>query len=134
MRTRKRKICMIVSMFLAIGILFQVDSQTAMAATRASWNISYVIGAPNASPTNYLYVTYTANGYKATCTKLDGSIDRMVKISSSDAGGMTTKTITVTGTTALWKMNGSKNGDVKFKVSGSASVNCFSAGLIWQYN
>lgn len=124
-----KKIISILSLILIVTFTF---SGTALAATSDEWFVNYAKGVPEGStnPVDYLSVGYYSGGYVAKCTRINGSTDRMVKITSSSAGGMNTVTITTTGTTPSWKMRSSTTGNVSFKVTASGNLSCASTGLI----
>lgn len=105
---------------------------TSLAASSDTWSVNYAKNVPSAelNKTDYCTLGYYSDGYKATCSKLTGSTDRMIKITSSNAGGMKAVTMTTTGTSSIWKMKGSTTGNVKFTVTAYGNLSCYSTGTI----
>lgn len=124
---KNKKLAIILCMVLIMTCVFP---GTALAANSDTWYVCYAKNVPGTDPIDYLYVSYDSDGYEAMANYLEGSYDRLVTISSNQAGGMTTKKITVTNKMATWKMKGSKTGNVKFTVIASGDTTCTSKGKI----
>ena len=133
MRFKKFKMCLVTGM---MAVMMLTSTGSAFAASTypdyASYSVNYLKGAPStaANPVANVTVAYYANGYKANATTFKGSDDRLVKITSSSAGGMKTKYITVSNTKPTWKMNGSTNGGVTFRLVASGAVSCTASGRV----
>ena len=91
---------------LCMVLVMLVNPITSLAASSDTWSVNYAKNVPSTelNQTDYCTLAYYSDGYKATCSKLTGSTDRMIKITSSSAGGMSTVTMTTTGTSSIWKM------------------------------
>lgn len=128
---KKRKVKLL-ALMAAATMLVGAFPGTAMAADSDNYEVNYMKGAPTtaANPVDYSRVTYYADGFKAKANTLTGSSNRMVTITSSEAGGMTTQYLKPSNTTVVWKMKGSKTGLVEFKVVASGSERCSSKGII----
>ena len=100
-----------------------------------NWSLYYIVNAPSGVSNQWTTVTlpYFSDGYRAYCSNITGSAQRRVDISSSDAGGMATVSISTTGYTKVWKMNSSSTGNVTFKVAAITSGNCTASGNISIY-
>lgn len=114
---------------LLVGVLL---GNFAEAASQDDWDIYYMSGAPSnvSVQVNQLYVAYDSDGYYSYCTSISGGNDRYLTINSTDAGGMSERMVTTTGKSSVWKMNGSINMDVEFKVRGVSSSTVYSKGYI----
>lgn len=132
MKKRVTKLIAALGMILACTT---VSAETAMAAAHVNFSAYYEQGVPPsaANPTTYVDLPYDAGGFYAICTRLTGSYDRMVTITSTSAGGMTPVQITVENKkTSVWKMYGSTTGNVTFKVHATGGTSCGANGTIYQ--
>lgn len=121
---------------IVIGSVLIGSSLTSVgAATSDSWNIKYIKGAPTSvsNQTDIIRLPYYSGGYYANCSSISGTNGRALSITSSSAGGMKTVSITTTGRTARWMMNGSTTGSCSFTVKASYNYSCSSTGTISIY-
>lgn len=125
----------IMSLLLAASLVV-CSGQPVNAATSGAWNIDYHPGPTTGVGNQISNVTldYYSGGYVADCATISGTNGRALTISSTDAGGMSSIRITITGPTRDWRMNGSTTNKVMFSVVAVSGYRCQSTGTIRIYN
>jgi hypothetical protein len=105
-------------------ICVMMTSVMAVGVSADTWYINHIPGAPSSisNTTDFCYVPYAAQGFKATCSTLTGPIDKAIEITAVSNGGINVPTngvvtMTSTGTypTAI-EVALFSNGNVTFRV------------------
>ncbi len=131
-----RKYKKIIMSLLLTSSLLIVSGTPVNAASSGTWNVNYHPGATSdiSNQVSNVVVSYYSGGYIANCSTISGTNGRALTISSSSAGGMSTISVTTTGLTRSWKMNGSTKGNVTFDVIAASGHRCQSTGTIKIFN